>query len=36
MIAGVSVFQYAPRSDASQEIENLCEEVVKAMNGRGA
>jgi chromosome partitioning protein len=35
MIAGVSVFQYAPRSDASQEIENLCEEVVKAMNGRG-
>lgn len=29
MIAGVSVFQYAPKSEASQEIESLCEEIIK-------
>jgi len=29
MIAGVSVFQYAPSSEASKEIENLCEEIVQ-------
>lgn len=30
MIAGVSVFQYAPKSDASKEIENLCQEIVQS------
>ena len=30
MIAGVSVFQYAPKSDASREIENLCQEIVRS------
>jgi chromosome partitioning protein len=34
MIAGVSVFQYAPKSEASLEIENLCEEIIKGA-GRG-
>jgi chromosome partitioning protein len=34
MIAGVSVFQYAPKSEASQEIENLCEEIIKGTAGR--
>jgi chromosome partitioning protein len=29
MIAGVSVFQYAPRSEASKEIEELCEEILR-------
>lgn len=29
MIAGVSVFQYAPKSEASKEIENLCEEIIQ-------
>jgi len=29
MIAGVSVFQYAPSSEASKEIENLCEEIIQ-------
>jgi len=28
MIAGVSVFQYAPKSEASQEMERLCEEII--------
>jgi chromosome partitioning protein len=31
MIAGVSVFQYAPKSDASREIENLCQEIIQRM-----
>ena len=31
MIAGVSVFQYAPKSDASREIENLCQEIMQRM-----
>ena len=30
MIAGVSVFQYAPKSDASKEIENLCQEIIQS------
>ena len=30
MIAGVSVFQYAPKSDASKEIENLCQEIMQS------
>ena len=29
MIAGVSVYQYAPSSEASKEIENLCEEIIR-------
>jgi chromosome partitioning protein len=29
MIAGVSVFQYASKSEASKEIENLCEEIIQ-------
>jgi chromosome partitioning protein len=29
MIAGVSVFQYAPKSEASKEMEDLCEEVLR-------
>jgi chromosome partitioning protein len=29
MIAGVSVFQYAPRSEASKEMEELCEEILR-------
>lgn len=29
MIAGVSVFQYAPRSEASKEMEDLCEEILQ-------
>jgi chromosome partitioning protein len=29
MIAGVSVFQYAPKSEASKEIENLCQEIIQ-------
>jgi len=29
MIAGVSVYQYAPSSEASKEIENLCEEIIQ-------
>jgi len=33
MIAGVSVFQYAPKSEASQEIGNLCEEIIKGTAG---
>jgi chromosome partitioning protein len=33
MIAGVSVFQYAPKSDASMEIETLCEEILKETAG---
>jgi chromosome partitioning protein len=28
MIAGVSVFQYAPHSDAAMEMERLCEEIA--------
>jgi len=28
------VFQYAPKSEASQEIENLCEEIIKGTAGR--
>ena len=35
LIAGVSVFQYAPKSEASQEIENLCEEIVRGTVARG-
>jgi chromosome partitioning protein len=31
MIAGVSVFQYAPKSEASREIEDLCEEILQEM-----
>ena len=27
MIAGVSVFQYAPKSEAAKELEDLCEEI---------
>jgi chromosome partitioning protein len=34
MIAGVSVFQYAPRSEASKEIEDLCEEILGETAGR--
>jgi chromosome partitioning protein len=34
MIAGVSVFQYAPRSEASKEIEDLCEEILRETAGR--
>jgi chromosome partitioning protein len=29
MIAGVSVFQYAPRSEAAREVEDLCEEILR-------
>jgi chromosome partitioning protein len=29
MIAGVSVFQYAPKSEASKEIEDLCDEILQ-------
>jgi chromosome partitioning protein len=29
MIAGVSVFQHAPNSDASREMESLCEEIIR-------
>ncbi len=29
MIAGVSVFQYAPKSEASKEIDELCEEIIQ-------
>jgi len=29
MIAGVSVFQYAPRSEAAKEVEDLCEEILR-------
>ncbi|MBN2033015.1 MAG: ParA family protein [Deltaproteobacteria bacterium] len=29
MIAGVSVFQHAPNSDASKEMESLCEEIIR-------
>jgi chromosome partitioning protein len=29
MISGVSVLQYAPRSEAAREMENLCEEVTR-------
>jgi chromosome partitioning protein len=36
MIAGVSVFQYAPRSEASQEMERLCGEILNGSGGRRA
>jgi chromosome partitioning protein len=32
MIAGVSVFQHAPNSEASREMENLCAEIIR-LNG---
>jgi len=31
MIAGVSIFQYAPKSEASKEIEDLCEEILQGV-----
>jgi chromosome partitioning protein len=29
MIAGVSVFQYAPKSESAKEMEDLCEEILQ-------